>query len=52
MGFAGKFWKALKQGDVEQAIQEMRSYMAGIPYVEGFKQKLQDASSAEGFYEW
>ena len=52
MGFAGKFWKALKQGDVEQAMQEMRSYMAGIPYVEGFKQKLQDASSAEGFYEY
>lgn len=52
MGFAAKFWKALKGGDVEQAMQQMRSYMAGIPYVEGFKQKLKDAATAEGFYEY
>ena len=51
-GFALKFWRALKKGDVEQAMQEMKSYMAGIPYVEGFKQKLQDAATAEGFYEY
>lgn len=51
-GFALKFWRALKKGDVEQAMQEMKSYMAGIPYVEGFKQKLADAATAEGFYEY
>lgn len=52
VGFAGKFWKALKAGDVEQAMQEMRSYMAAIPYVEGFRQKLVEAATAEGFYEY
>lgn len=52
MGFAAKFWRALKKNDVEQAMQEMRSYMAGIPYVEGFKQKLKEAATAEGFYEY
>ena len=52
MGFAAKFWKALKQGDIEQAMQEMKAYLAGIPYVEGFKKKLEEVSAAEGFYEY
>ena len=26
--------------------------MAGIPYVEGFKEKLSEAATAEGFYEY
>ena len=51
-GFALKFWRALKKNDVEQAMQEMKSYMAAIPYVEGFKKKLADAATAEGFYEY
>lgn len=51
-GFALKFWRALKSHDVDQAMQEMKSYMAGIPYVEGFKKKLADAATAEGFYEY
>ena len=51
-GFALKFWRALKNHDVEQAMQEMKSYMAGIPYIEGFKKKLADAATAEGFYEY
>jgi len=52
MGFAAKFWKALKLGDINLAMREMQSYMAGIPYIEGFKQKLKDAATAEGFYEY
>ena len=52
MGFALKFWRALKQGDINLAMQEMQAYMAGIPYVEGFKQKLAEAATAEGFYEY
>ncbi len=52
MGFAAKFWRALKQGDTDKAMREMQSYMAGIPYVEGFKQKLAEATAAEGFYEY
>lgn len=52
MGFAAKFWRALKKGDVDLAMREMQSYLTGIPYVEGFKQKLADAATAEGFYEY
>ena len=52
MGFAAKFWKALKQGDIDLAMQHMQAYLAGIPYVEGFKQKLAEAKTKEGFYEY
>ena len=51
-GFAMKFWRALKQHDVDLAMREMQAYMASIPYVEGFKQKLKDVAVAEGFYEY
>ena len=51
-GFALKFWRALKQGDIEQAMKEMQSYMAGLPYVEGFKKKLEEAATKEGCYEY
>lgn len=52
MGFAAKFWAALKKKDMDLAMREMKSYMSGIPYIEGFKEKLAEASSAEGFYEY
>lgn len=52
MGFAMKFWRSLKRGDIEQAMQEMKAYLAGIPYVEGFKQKLEEVAVKEGFYEY
>ena len=51
-GFALKFWRALKKPDVDLAMREMQAYMAGIPYVEGFKKKLEEAATAEGFYEY
>lgn len=51
-GFALKFWRALKKNDADLAMREMQSYLAGIPYVEGFKKKLDDAATAEGFYEY
>ena len=51
-GFALKFWRALKQHDVNLAMCEMQAYMAAIPYVEGFKKKLEEAATAEGFYEY
>ena len=51
-GFALKFWRALKSGDTDKAMREMQAYMAGIPYVEGFKQKLAEAATKEGFYEY
>ena len=52
MGFAAKFWKALRSGDVDLAMHVMQSFFAGIPYVEGFRQKLKDVAVAEGFYEY
>ena len=51
-GFAMKFWLALKRHDVDLAMREMQAYLAGIPYVEGFKQKLKEVATAEGFYEY
>ena len=52
LGFAAKFWKALRQSDIDLAMSHMQSYLAGIPYVEGFKQKLAEAATKEGFYEY
>ena len=51
-GFAAKFWKALRANDIDLAMREMQAFMAGIPYVEGFKQKLAEAATKEGFYEY
>lgn len=34
------------------AMQHMQAYLASIPYVEGFKKKLAEASTKEGFYEY
>ena len=51
-GFAAKFWTALKGNDIELAMSEMKAYLSSLPYVEGFKKKLEDVSTAEGFYEW
>ena len=52
MGFALKFWRALRAKDLDLALREMQAYLAGLPYIEGFKKKLEDISNAEGFYEW
>ena len=52
VGFALKFWRALKKDDINLAMQEMQAYLASIPYIEGFKKKLQEAVNAEGFYEY
>lgn len=52
MGFSAKFWKALKAGNVSLAMTEMKSYLAGVPYVEEFKEKLKDVAKAEGFFEY
>ena len=51
-GFALRFWQALKKNDIHLAMNELKAFLAGIPYVEGFKKKLEDVSNVEGFYEW
>jgi len=30
----------------------MQAYLASLPYVEGFKKKLENVATAEGFYEY
>ena len=52
MGFAAKFWRALRMCNLDLALREMQTFLAGIPYVEGFKKKLEAAATAEGFYEY
>ncbi len=51
-GFAANFWQALKAHDADLAMREMQAFLAGVPYVEGFKQKLESVAVAEGFYEY
>ena len=51
-GFALKFWRALKAHDADLAMREMQTFLAGVPYVEGFKKKLESVAVAEGFYEY
>ena len=52
LGFAAKFWLALRKGDIDLAMQHMQSFLAGVPYIEGFKKKLAEAATAEGFWEY
>ena len=51
-GCALKIWRALKQGDIDQMMRELKDFLAGVPYIEGFKQKLAEAATKEGFYEY
>ena len=51
-GFANKFWQALRKDDIDLAMSEMKAYFAGLPYVEGFKEKLKEVRNYEGFFEW
>ena len=51
-GFAMRFWRFLKNNDLDAAMQEMKAFLAGVPYVEGFKEKLKDVKNYEGFYEY
>ena len=51
-GFALKFYRALRKDDITAAMDEMKAFLAGIPYVEGFKKKLADVAASEGFYEY
>ena len=38
--------------DTDLALHELQAYLEELPYVEGFKKKLEEVSTAEGFYEW
>ena len=51
-GFALRFWQALKKNDIHLAMNELKAFLAGIPYVEGFQKKLAEVKNYEGFYEY
>ena len=51
-GFALKFYRALRKDDLEAALDEMKAFLADIPYVEGFQKKLEEVKNYEGFYEY
>ena len=51
-GFAVRFWRALRADDLDLALRELQAYLESLPYVEGFKKKLEEVATAEGFYEW
>ena len=51
-GFALKFYRAMLKKDLHGAMQEMKAFLAGIPYVEGFQKKLAEVKNYEGFYEY
>ena len=52
LGFAARFWRALRANDTDLALRELKAYLEELPYVEGFKKKLEEVAVAEGFYEW
>ena len=49
---AYKMWEALENGDIDQTLRELKAFLAGVPYVEGFKRSLGEAATKEGFYEY
>ena len=51
-GFAVRFWRALKKGDLDGALTQKQAYFESQPNIEGFKRKLDSAAKVEGFYEW
>ncbi len=51
-GFALNFWRALRKENIDAAMEEMKAFLASIPYVEGFKDKLAVVKNYEGFYEY
>ena len=51
-GFALKFYRAIRKNDMDLAMREMKAFLAGVPYVEGFKKKLEEVKNFEGFYEY
>ena len=52
IGFAMRFWRSLLKEDINLAMEEMKAFLAGIPYVEGFQKKLEEVKNYEGFYEY
>lgn len=52
IGCAYKMWEALESGDVDRTLSELKAFLAGVPYIEGFKEKLKEAATKEGLYEY
>jgi hypothetical protein len=49
-GLFSRFAKAIMQDDIDTAMQALRSYLAGIPYMSGDKEMLANEERAEAHY--
>ena len=51
-GFVRQFCQALNAENMDAALTALRAYIASIPYTDGMKKVLDEATKAEGFYEY
>lgn len=51
LGFAALFYQSLLMGDINKAMEQMRAYLASIPYPDGGKDILADIQKSEYYYE-
>lgn len=50
-GFAGDFYAALLDHDIEAALKHMQAYFASIPYLDFGEKELDDIAKYEAYYE-
>ncbi len=50
-GFAGMFYGALLEHDIEQAMKLMQAFFASIPYLDFGEKELDDIAKYEAYYE-
>lgn len=51
LGFAALFYRDLMHGEIDAAMEKMKSYFASIPYPDGGKDVLADIQKSEYYYE-
>ena len=50
-GFAGDFYEALLDHDIDQALRHMQAFFASIPYLEFGEKELDDITKYEAYYQ-
>lgn len=51
LGFAARFYQRLLEGNIDNAMEQMKAYFASIPYPDGGKDILSDMQKSEFYYE-
>lgn len=51
LGFAARFYQRLLEGNIDNAMEQMKAYFASIPYSDGGKDILSDMQKSEFYYE-